>query len=113
MGTRRRRGSVLATLAACLFLAPALSAHADDTSDHDRARRALEAGEILPLNAVLENVSRDAPGRVLDVELEHANGRWVYEVRVLRSGGVLIKLLVDARDGRVITRRGEGPHENH
>jgi hypothetical protein len=40
------------------------------TRSHDRARQAVEAGEILPLRTVLERVERDYPGQVLDVELE-------------------------------------------
>lgn len=95
-----------------LFLALALvrplSAHADDPRDHDRARQALVAGEILPLNTVLGLVARDTPGRVMDVELERERGRWVYEIKLLRAGGSLVKLKVDARDGTIIPRREMG-----
>lgn len=79
---------------------------ADDS--HDRARQALESGQILPLRTVLERVERDYPGQVLDVELEREQGdgsareRWIYELKLLRSAGSLVKLKVDARDGRVI-----------
>lgn len=73
---------------------------------HDRARQALEAGEVLPLRTILERVERQHPGQVVDVELErergNAGGRWVYEVKVLRSGGSLVKLKVDARDGTIL-----------
>lgn len=117
MGAAGKCRKVLAALAAGLLLAPILPGHADDwrdgRRDHDRARRALEAGEILPLDTVLERVARDTPGRVMEVELERENGRWVYEIRLLRSGGVLIKLLVDARDGTVIKQRDYGPRANH
>lgn len=81
---------------------------------HDRARQALEAGEVLPLHTILERVERDYPGQVIDVELEREREqgveRWIYEVKILRTGGALVKLKVDARDGRVIgskTRRGD------
>ena len=72
--------------------------------DHDRARQALEAGEVLPLRTILERVERDYPGQVIDVELEREKGveRWIYEVKILRTGGSLIKLKVDARDGSII-----------
>lgn len=113
MGATGKCRRVLEALAVCLPLALVLPCHADDLRDHDRARRALEAGEILPLDTVLEKVSRDAPGRVMDVELEREHGRWVYEIRLLRSGGVLIKLLVDARDGTVIKQPDHGPREHH
>lgn len=75
---------------------------------HDRARKALEAGEVLPLRTILERVERDYPGQVIDVELERerngAGGRWVYEIKLLRTGGALVKLKLDARDGSVINR---------
>ena len=78
-----------------LAFALALPGHADDLRDHDRARRALEAGEILPLKTVLEKIARDTPGQVLEVELE-------------RAGGSLVKFRVDARDGAIIPRQEQG-----
>jgi uncharacterized membrane protein YkoI len=95
-----------------LAFALPLPGHADEQRDnrrdHDRARRALEAGEILPLKTVLEKVDRDSPGQVMEVELERDKGRWVYEIKVLRPGGSLVKLRVDARDGTIIPRREQG-----
>lgn len=83
--------------------------------DHDRARQAVEAGEVLPLRTILERVERQYPGQVIDVELEreHENSqeRWIYRIKLLRSGGALIKLKVDARDGSIIGRKGPGVHE--
>lgn len=81
---------------------------ADDADDHDQARQALEAGEILPLKTVLEKVSAETPGSVLEVELDREHGRWVYEIKLLRQGGSVIKLWVDASDGTVIDYRGRG-----
>lgn len=89
---------------------------ADNERDHDRARQALEAGEVLPLRTILERVEREYPGQVIDVELEReqesGQDRWVYKIKVLRSGGALIKLKVDARDGSIIGRKGPGGHEH-
>ena len=84
---------------------PSHAAWAGDAGDHDRARQALVAGEILPLTTVLERIARELPGQVMEVELERRGERWVYEVKVLRSGGALVKLLVDARDGTIIGKR--------
>ena len=91
-----------------LAFALVLPGHADDRRDHDRARRALEAGEILPLKTVLETLARDTPGQVMEVELERKGERWVYEIKLLRAGGSLVKLRVDARDGTIIPRREQG-----
>ena len=91
-----------------LAFALALPGHADDLRDHDRARRALEAGEILPLKTVLETLARDTPGQVMEVELERKGERWVYEIKLLRAGGSLVKFRVDARDGAIIPRQEQG-----
>ena len=73
--------------------------------DHDRARHALQAGEVLPLKAILARVEREHPGQVMEVELERKEGRWIYEIKLLRAGGALTKLKVDARDATVLERR--------
>lgn len=87
------------------LLAAGGATHADE-EDHERARKALEAGEVLPLKTILERVERVYPGQVMDVELEREHrgtgGRWIYEVKVLRTGGALIRLKVNARDGTVL-----------
>ena len=80
-------------------------AHADDRSDHDRARAALKAGEVLPLQEVLEKVQRSHPGELLEVELERDDGRWVYELKLLQSGGRLLRLDVDAKTAAVLRSR--------
>ena len=96
----RKLKRLVPALMAGLMLAMALPSHAD--SDHDRARQALEAGEILPLKTVLERLARDTPGQVMEVELERSGERWIYEIKLLQTGGALIKLKVDARDATVI-----------
>lgn len=76
--------------------------------DHEQARAALQAGEILPLPVLLERVAREQPGQVLEVELErdHEDGRWLYELKLLQPEGRVVKLKVDARTGAVLPRRG-------
>ncbi|NMG75268.1 hypothetical protein GPA25_10920 [Aromatoleum diolicum] len=79
---------------------------ADEAYDHDRARAALERGEVMPLRAILDRVERDYPGKVVEVELEREHERWIYEIKVLQSGGALRKLEVDGRDGTVLGVKG-------
>lgn len=106
---RARPGWRTLLCAAGLLVAPAF-ALAHSGGDHDRARQALEAGEILPLARVLEHVEQSHPGQVIDVELERGHdARWVYKVKVLQRGGALIRLKVDARDGRVLGSRTNAP----
>lgn len=97
-------------LCAALLLGGSGLSRADD--DHDRARKALEAGEILSLSTILERVNRDYPGQVFDVELDRdiQSGveHWVYKVKLLRTGGSLVKLKVNARDGTLISSKSKG-----
>jgi hypothetical protein len=98
------------TLAGLCLLAGWLlvsGAQASD-DDHDRARQAVEAGQVLPLPVVLERLATDYPGRVLEVELEQEDGRWQYEVKLLQRGGQLTKLKVDAQTGEVLSRKMRG-----
>ena len=97
-------GTLVAALA---LLGVPLVALADGERDHDRARAALRAGEILPLTTILERVATSHPGQVLEVELERDHGRWTYELKLLERKGALVKLQVDARDGAVIGRKNE------
>ncbi|BAE48994.1 PepSY domain-containing protein [Paramagnetospirillum magneticum] len=67
--------------------------------DHDRIRRAVLAGKILPLSRILEQVDRDYPGELIEAELEDKHGRPVYEIKRLTHDGRLLKLYYDAADG--------------
>ena len=90
----------LAILAGIL-LDPTAGARAAD-HDQERARRALEAGEILPLDAILAEVRQRYPGTVVELELTPEDGRWVYEVEVLAADGRLLKLRIDAKSKQVL-----------
>lgn len=96
-------------LVACSLLS--IPAAADGPGDHERARAALQAGEILPLQKVLDRVQRSHPGDVLEVELEREGGRWVYELKLLQRGGSLLRLDVDARTAEVLRSRPRAPTE--
>ncbi len=104
----------VASLCALGAVLPALAEDAHDAHngrdkheerDHDRARKAVQAGQVMPLPEVLTRLERSHPGKVLEVELEGEEGRWVYELKVLQEGGRLIKLKVDARSGEVLKAR--------
>lgn len=94
----------VALMLALLFAGPG---QAGEAGDHDRARQALAAGEIMPLRSILEQIERDHPGQIMEVELERGDAGWRYEIKLLRAGGVLEKLLVDARDGKVLGIRNK------
>lgn len=71
-------------------------------SDHDRARQAVQAGQVLPLRTVLERLEREHPGQVLEVELEQDDDVWIYEVKLLQDGGQLLRLKLDARTAALL-----------
>ena len=86
--------------------------YAADNADHDRARQAVEAGDVLPLRTILDRVEREYPGQVMEVQLDREKGEWVYEIKLLRKGGILMKLKVLARDGTIlgIKEKHDKPH---
>ena len=89
--------------------------YAADNADHERARQAVEAGDVLPLRTILDRVERDYPGKVMEVELDREKGEWVYEIKLLRKGGALMKLKIQARDGTILgfkEKQGK-PHKPH
>lgn len=91
-----------------LFLVPVLALTAApvlaDREDHDRARKALERGEILPLSRILDIARADSDGRVIEVDLDRDDGRWVYELDLLTRDGRLLELEIDAASGQIIDR---------
>jgi uncharacterized membrane protein YkoI len=106
----------LLAAAAALALAgsfAAAGAHGSDDDDHgrgdhERARAALEAGEIAPLREILERAQADFPGTLLEVELEREDGRWLYEIELLAPGGRVLELFYDARTAELLHARGHG-----
>jgi uncharacterized membrane protein YkoI len=93
--------------ALCGVLVAALvphSAHAD--SDQDRARKAVEQGQVLPLNAVLKSIRHQCKGRVLDAQLFPGGRGWVYRVRVLARDGQVADIVLDAQSGQIMGMSG-------
>ena len=99
---------VLAALLAALLALP-VDSMARSELDQNRARAAMQAGEILPLATILTRLAQTQPGQVLEVELERKDGRWLYEIKLLQPGGGLLKLELDARSGEVLRQKSRGP----
>lgn len=86
---------------------PASAAVADEVgedheADHERARRALEAGEIVPLDQVLQQVQTHYDGTVIEIELAREDDSWRYEVELLAADGRLLTLWFDASSARLL-----------
>lgn len=89
-------------IAFALLLSLAAPVLADD--DQDRAREALARGEILPLSRILAVVEREVGGRVIDIDFDRHDGRYVYELEAVSRDGRLVELSVDAATGTVLDR---------
>ncbi|MBC7908052.1 MAG: PepSY domain-containing protein [Rhodospirillaceae bacterium] len=92
----------LALAASLALSAPAMA------GDHDRARRAVQAGEVLPLRTILDKAAAQFPGDLIEAELEDERGQMVYEIKLISPEGNVIKLHYDARDGRLLSAKGRG-----
>ena len=75
----------------------------DDDHAYDRARRAVERGEILPMAQLLARLNKQVPGEVVGVELEREHGTWVYEFKIIDPKGRLIEVYLDAQTGMVLS----------
>jgi uncharacterized membrane protein YkoI len=99
----QRRPALLAACLAALAIRPAA---ARDHDDQERARAALAAGEIRPLAEILAEVERRYIGRVIEVDLDREDGRWVYELKLLPPSGRVFELEVDAATAAVLRSKG-------
>ncbi len=96
-------------LAAFMVAALAVGAAAPaSASDHDRARRAVEEGRILPLKEILARAQGAYPGQVIEAELEDEDGMIVYEIKMLTTDGRLMKLSYNAATGKLLKTRARG-----
>lgn len=82
-----------------------LGAHAED--DHDRARRLRDAGDILPLETIIERAQHERPGQILELHLEEKRNRLLYEVELVDEQGIVWELYFDARSGDLVKTKQE------
>jgi uncharacterized membrane protein YkoI len=96
-------------LTAFLVAALAVGATAPTSaSDHDRARRAVEEGRVLPLKDILARAQGAYPGQVIEAELEDEGGMVVYEIKMLTADGRVMKLSYNAATGELLKTRARG-----
>lgn len=94
-------------LASFLFVTLSLPAGGESTptrtSDYEMATEAVTRGDFMPLDQILDIVSLSHPGRLVELDLEMENGRWVYEVELITPQGRLIEVELDAATGDILT----------
>jgi uncharacterized membrane protein YkoI len=84
-----------------ILLITGISSSAWAGDDHDRARKLVEQGDILPLETILQKLPPDS-GKVLEVELEHEHGQLVYEIELLHPDGRVREYTFSAIDGKLV-----------
>lgn len=77
------------------------------SDDQETARRLSEAGEILPLEKILEHAQQHQSGRVLEVEFKKNHGQYIYEIEILNTKGIVWELELDAQTGQLLERKQE------
>jgi hypothetical protein len=71
--------------------------------DEDKARNAVNSGEVRPLQQVMTMLQTRVPGDVLKVGLQQGqNDGWIYTFVVLDKSGVYKDVLVDAKTNSVL-----------
>jgi len=78
--------------------------HAD--SDGYGARAALRTGDIVPISRVLDTVTRQYNGDVIEIKLDRDHGRWTYEVEIVLPNCAIAELEYDARDLKPLSAWG-------
>lgn len=77
---------------------------------HDRARQAVESGQIRSYGDIRRTVKQQFNGRIVGMDLLENRGggpSYVYDVRVLTQSGEVLSVDMDARTGQVLgVRRG-------
>lgn len=74
-------------------------AQLDETA---RARAALEQGEVLPLATILTLVQDQVDARIIEVEFEEEEGRYIYEFELITPDGRLLEAKADPVTGKIL-----------
>jgi len=84
---------------ACVLVAACAAPAPAGDIGHEAARRLRHDGVILPLADIVSPLTARWPGRVLETELEHDDGRYVYEIELLGDDGKVYEFEIDAATG--------------
>jgi uncharacterized membrane protein YkoI len=95
----KARALTFFTVLLCAALALAPIAHADDDQ---RIRQLQRSGEILSLEQIFDRARKVKPGRIVDVDLDKDDGRYIYEIELLERSGKVWEMEFDARTGELL-----------
>jgi uncharacterized membrane protein YkoI len=78
----------------------------DTYNDHEKAIKAVNSGEILPLDQILKEINKEFMGRVISINLkdnEKGLFGWVYDIMIIDSRNNVKQLRVDAGTSTVLS----------
>ena len=78
----------------------------NSVNDHEKAIRAVNDGEILTLDQILENIYRNFDGRVISINLkdnEKGLFGWVYDIMIIDINNNVKQIRVDAGTSTVLS----------
>ncbi|MGV3482298.1 MAG: PepSY domain-containing protein [Sphingobium sp.] len=75
----------------------------DDAAEH----RAVLNGDVLPMARILTLATGYQAGHVIEIDLDSKRSGLTYDVNVLTADGRLRELVIDARNGKLITNRAD------
>ena len=89
----------------CLFLFDA-RIEAESLSDHEKAIKAVNEGEILPLDEILKKIDEKFYGRVISINLKDSEKGlfgWVYDIMMIDNNDNVKQIRVDAGTSTVLS----------
>lgn len=92
------------TLAIALLLSGGGLVMAGGKVNSEAALKLVGQGEILALDEILRRNEAEVSGRIIEIELEHEHGLYIYEIKILRPDGRTAKFKIDARTGAIARR---------
>ena len=78
----------------------------DSVSDHEKAIKAVNEGEILTLDQILQKINRNFDGRVVSINLkdnEKGLFGWVYDIMMIDVNNKVMQIRVDAGTSTVLS----------
>jgi hypothetical protein len=76
-------------------------------ADPEQIRAATESGKIKPLTDILNIVSTEVPGKVLDVQVDNDGSPWLYRIKVRGQEGNVKLVTVNAETGEITNIKGQ------
>ena len=84
---------------------------ANAESDHEKAIKAVNEGEILPLDQILKKIEKEYTGRIISINLkdnEKGLFGWVYDIMIIGVDNNVKQLRVDAGTSTILSVKSGG-----